>query len=132
MATGAQEREKTSHSSVDGVLVPLSGGRGAGAEKRGLKREKYGSSGIAPAPTSSTGRRGSLLDLSDPLGLMRWADTAGKRSWVVLRVLGGCGVLGAVAFWAFRNWGWAWDWSLGFDEGSERVLGGFGWWESGE
>lgn len=73
---------------------------------------------LVPAFASDSGKEGLVqwrnVDAGDPLGLVRWSELLRRRGWVVLEVVGGFGVLGAVAMWAAR--GWEWD------------LGEGGWW----
>lgn len=57
--------------------------------------------------------RGGLADTNDPLGLVRWTEGARRRGWVAFQVVGGFGVLGAVAVWMARNW----EWELGWEGG---------------
>ena len=52
-------------------------------------------------------------DAGDPLGLVRWSESVRRRGWMAFQILGGFGVLGAVAVWMARNRAWelgAEDW----------------------
>ncbi|KAF2234044.1 hypothetical protein EV356DRAFT_447313 [Viridothelium virens] len=67
-----------------------------------------------------TGRlpRGPIQDARDPLGLLGWADQVGQKGWLVVQVLGGCGIAGALAMWIWRSWGESsnsWFSSVGLD-----------------
>lgn len=67
----------------------------------------------ASASAMDQGRRGNGkndVDSSDPLGLVRWSEMLRRRGWVVLEVVGGFGVLGAVAMWVARGWEWEGEW----------------------
>jgi len=71
---------------------------------------------LVPAASSSSTDDKRLLrqwgnngDVSDPLGLVRWSEMV-RRGWVVLEVVGGFGVLGAVAMWVARGWEWEGEW----------------------
>jgi hypothetical protein len=75
----------------EGSLVPASTD-----EKRLLRQ--WGSNGT------------NDVDGSDPLGLVRWSEMVRRRGWVVLEVVGGFGVLGAVAMWVARGWEWEGEW----------------------
>ena len=63
-------------------------------------------------------KNGSIGDMGDPLGLMRWNDTMKRRGWIAFQLMSGFGVLGAIAVWISRNWGagvestgaWHWGW----------------------
>ena len=48
--------------------------------------------------------RGSVIDPADPLGLMHLRDHIGATGLIALKVVGGCGVLGALVWWAARSW----------------------------
>lgn len=78
----------------------------------------------------SGGRRGKrasmaawpkVLDRRDPLGLLEWDDRLRQRAVVLAKVLGGAGIVGAVAVWVLRTW------SAGFGGGAGG-LGGWGLW----
>ena len=45
-----------------------------------------------------------VIDPRDPLGILSFAQGFRRRGWFALRVAGGCGLLGAMAWWAMRNW----------------------------
>lgn len=46
----------------------------------------------------------SALDPRDPLGVLAFGQRFRRNGWIALRVLGGCGIIGAVAVWTMRNW----------------------------
>ena len=48
--------------------------------------------------------RRPIQDPRDPLGLLRFADRVGQKGWIVVQVLGGCGLAGALAVWIWRSW----------------------------
>ncbi|KAI9687974.1 MAG: hypothetical protein M1820_010372 [Bogoriella megaspora] len=58
-----------------------------------------------------------MADPRDPLGLLGFADRVGQNGWMVVQVIGGCGVAGALAVWFWRSWdsnsggGWEQWWS---------------------
>ena len=45
-----------------------------------------------------------IIDPRDPLGVLAFGQTFSRRGFVLLQVVGGCGLLGAVAYWVVRNW----------------------------
>ncbi|EME48473.1 hypothetical protein DOTSEDRAFT_67494 [Dothistroma septosporum NZE10] len=45
-----------------------------------------------------------IIDPRDPLGVLAFAQTFRRRGFVLLQVVGGCGLIGAVAYWVMRNW----------------------------
>lgn len=60
-----------------------------------------------------------LVNARDPLGLLRWTEAVRRKGWVALQVVGGFGVLGAIAVWMVRSWG------AGADAYSSRT---WAWW----
>ena len=46
----------------------------------------------------------TFTNLADPLGLMRLNETMKTHGWVAIQVIGGVGVLGAVAVWIAKQW----------------------------
>ncbi|EMC94593.1 hypothetical protein BAUCODRAFT_35824 [Baudoinia panamericana UAMH 10762] len=46
----------------------------------------------------------AIIDPRDPLGVLAFSQALGRRGWLALRVAGGCGLIGAVAWWVTRNW----------------------------
>jgi hypothetical protein len=54
----------------------------------------------------------------DPLGLLRWNETMKTRGWMVVQVVSSLGVIGGLALWLAKTWGftsslheWAEGWS---------------------
>lgn len=46
----------------------------------------------------------AIIDPRDPLGVLAFSQTFRRRGWFALQLAGGCGLVGAVAFWVMRNW----------------------------
>lgn len=90
---------------ADGTLVAVSSpGRGRTGKLEGRRRVAH---------HVERGRE-------DPLGLLGVNERVGEAVWVVVRVVSGVGVVGAIAFWAMRGWrgeeGWGVGWEgLGID-----------------
>ena len=72
--------------------------------------------------STRTGSMDYLIDLSltkarDPLGLFKLDEALREKGWVAFQILGGFGILGAMAIWATRSWGAGseiypgWSWS---------------------
>jgi len=86
-----------------------------------------GSAAVIEKRLQSNRWQPSRVDPRDPLGLLEWEERVRRRGLVVLKVLGGCGVVGAVAVWITRSWwsggddglflggGWSWNWFGGWD-----------------
>lgn len=81
--------EKLGECVVDGSLVPLSQTPGFGLREKSLRSHSY-RFGISP---------------QDPLGLVGWVDDLGRRSWVLVQIVGSVGVVGGLALWLARTWG---------------------------
>ena len=57
----------------------------------------------------ATGRLGGdlgIIDPRDPLGVLVFSQALRSRGWFALQVAGGCGLIGAVAWWTWRDSGW--------------------------
>ena len=50
----------------------------------------------------------SAFATNDPLGVLKWNDDIRTRGWVALQVVGSFGVIGGLAVWLARTWGWTW------------------------
>lgn len=94
----------------DGSLVPAGGSSGVEvAEKATMSRR---------AGVSSTSAQFTMLNTRDPLGLLQWDETIRRKGWMAFQVIGGFGVLGAMAVWLIKNYGfgaetcssWNWTW----------------------
>ena len=53
--------------------------------------------------------RRTHMSTGDPLGLLEWRAKLSERGIVVAKVVGGAGIVGAVAVWVMRTWGWGLD-----------------------
>lgn len=90
--------ERLSECVVDGSLVPISqtpGFRSLHTPKE--KRYRAGS--------PSAEYRVAHLSLHDPLGVVGWIDDLGRRGWVLVQIVGSVGVVGGLALWLARTWG---------------------------
>ncbi|PGH02035.1 hypothetical protein AJ80_08929 [Polytolypa hystricis UAMH7299] len=54
----------------------------------------------------------------DPLGLIRWNDDLKRRGWVIVQVIGSVGVVGGLALWVAKAWGFTshnlTEWTVGW------------------
>lgn len=73
------------------------------SKEEGLAVVTLQDDGARPAKGRLGGQLG-VIDPRDPLGLLAFSQTFKKRGFFALQVLGGCGVVGAVAYWVMRNW----------------------------
>ena len=91
----------------DGSLVPV----------RGFEKDMISGRREPMDRSTSTG----LVNARDPLGLLGWNEAVRRRGWIVVQIVGGFGVLGAMAVWMIRNRGagadayssWTWAWWAG-------------------
>ncbi|TKA69478.1 hypothetical protein B0A55_08950 [Friedmanniomyces simplex] len=78
------------------------------------------------SPRPSRGRLGgdiAVIDPRDPLGVLALAQRFRRQGWLALRVAGGCGLLGAMAWWVLRNWAEVQREWLGVGVGAGEVEG---------
>ncbi|EGP92280.1 unnamed protein product [Zymoseptoria tritici ST99CH_1E4] len=45
-----------------------------------------------------------VIDPRDPLGVLSFAQAFRRRGFFALQIVGGCGLVGAVAYWVVKNW----------------------------
>jgi hypothetical protein len=45
-----------------------------------------------------------VIDPRDPLGVLSFAQAFRRQGFFALQIMGGCGLVGAVAYWVMRNW----------------------------
>ncbi|KAK3110737.1 hypothetical protein LTR53_014675 [Teratosphaeriaceae sp. CCFEE 6253] len=69
-------------------------------------------------PRGRLGGDVAVIDPRDPLGVLAFAQGFRRRGWCALRVAGGCGLVGAVAWWLLRNSAEVQRW-FGAGEGAE-------------
>ena len=89
---------------VDGSLVPISQTPGF----RGLHIPSETSSLHAKqrrAGTPPAEYRVAALSPLDPLGVISWIDDFGRRGWALVQIVGSMGVVGGLALWLARTWG---------------------------
>lgn len=61
----------------------------------------------------SRGKLGGEVAVIDPLGILSLGQVFRRQGWIALRVVGGCGFVGAVAWWVLRNWAEVQEWVSG-------------------
>lgn len=44
--------------------------------------------------------------IHDPLGLLRWQEAMRAKGWIALQIIGSFGVVGGLALWTAKTWGW--------------------------
>lgn len=89
----------------DGSLVPI---RGLSVDGQSDKETI-----LTKSHTSATY---GYVNSRDPIGLLKWSEALRKRGWIAFQVVGGFGVLGAMAIWivkslnngsdAYMSWTW--------------------------
>lgn len=84
---------------VDGTLVPVDPNVAMSQQPKGT--------GVLykPAIGDGTRRHFAIANPHDPLGLLQLNETVKRRGWVAVQVVGSFGVIGALAMWLARSWG---------------------------
>ena len=104
--------ERLSECVVDGTLLPLSQTPGFCAFQSPLENGSQ-SLTIRRRDGRNIQYRVANLAPNDPLGLIRWNDDLRRRGWILVQVIGSFGVVGGLALWIARTWGFP---SQGFSE----------------
>lgn len=95
--------ERLSECVLDGSLVPISKTPGfCGLHVPSGEAHPPGLHTIRPPPPGSYK---VALNHHDPLGVVGWIDDLGRRSWVLVQIVGSVGVVGGLAYWLARTWG---------------------------
>ena len=89
-------------------------------ECQGKELAKFDEQGTLKEGNTSTSRktrkkphwRDSIIDPDDPLGLIRWQVKMRRRGWIAFQLVGGLGIIGAVAVWAWRTWNASYEQAL--------------------
>ncbi|CAK4028498.1 hypothetical protein DOTSEDRAFT_67494 [Lecanosticta acicola] len=72
--------------------------------------EKFDNQALVSTKDGTRPARGRLggdlgvIDPTDPLGVLAFGQIFRRRSVFVLQIVGGCGLIGAVAYWVVKNW----------------------------
>lgn len=94
-------------------------GTGGSDEKALIARNDDGGAvGSSSQQRPTRGKLGGEIAVIDPLGILSLGQIFRRQSWFVLRVAGGCGFVGAVAWWVLRNWAEVQEWFGGGAGGS--------------
>jgi len=104
--------ERLSECVVDGTLLPLTQTPGFCGFQNPLENRNQ-SLTIRTGDGRSVKYRVANLTPHDPLGLIRWNDDLKRRGWKLVQVIGSFGVVGGLALWIARTWGFP---SQGFPE----------------
>lgn len=92
--------ERLNECVIDGSLVPVT--QTAGDQHGGSLKAMRSGSG------SGGGQKYRVAGISahDPLGVVGWIDDIGRRGWILVQIVGSVGVVGGLALWAARSWGY--------------------------
>ena len=87
-------------------------GTGASGDEKALisARHDDGDDARDSQHRPTRGKLGGGIAVIDPLGILSLGQIFRRQSWFVVRVAGGCGFVGAVAWWVLRNWVEAQEW----------------------
>ncbi|PGH09360.1 hypothetical protein GX51_00803 [Blastomyces parvus] len=116
---------------ADGTLLPITQTPGFTHHPRARWAAKGdgGSGGSGSETVTVPGPDGRpvqyrVADMSssrDPLGLIRWNDDMKRTGWVVIQVIGSVGVVGGLALWVAKAWGFTAqgfaEWNVGWFSG---------------
>lgn len=94
----------------DGSLVPASRSSGVEVAEKATVSRRPG--------VTNTFVQFSMLNTRDPLGLLKWDEAIRRKGWMAFQVIGGFGVLGAMAVWLIKHYtlgadtcsSWNWTW----------------------
>lgn len=89
-------------------------GAGPSDEKKALvarTTEAAVTTGTEQRPTR--GKIAGDIAVIDPLGILSLGQLFRRRGWYALRIAGGAGLVGAVAWWVLRNWAEVQEWFVG-------------------
>ncbi|KAF2486675.1 hypothetical protein BDY17DRAFT_245502 [Neohortaea acidophila] len=81
------------------------------SEKAIISSSGNGNTSLTSRPPK--GRLGGdlgIIDPSDPLGVLAFAQAFKRRGWFALQIAGTCGALGAAMWWMARNWAELQEW----------------------
>jgi hypothetical protein len=104
--------ERLSECVVDGTLLPLTQTPGFCGFQT-LSENGNQSLTIRTGDGRNIKYRVASLAPHDPLGLIKWSDDLKRRGWILVQVIGSFGVVGGLALWIARTWGFP---SEGFSE----------------
>jgi septin family protein len=99
--------------------------------------QQYGEPAEPHESRPTRGKLGGEIAVIDPLGILSLGQIFRRQSWFMLRVAGGCGLVGAVAWWVLRNWAEVQEWFGGGSGGMGSMAASpiavpapqKGWWE---
>ncbi|KAK2807553.1 hypothetical protein FQN50_005421 [Emmonsiellopsis sp. PD_5] len=104
----------------DGTLLPIS--QTPGFPRFRTNADGQGESVIVRRPDGQKVRyRVAEISSVDPLGLIRWNDDIKRRGWILVQVIGSVGVVGGLALWIAKAWGFTShgvsEWNMGWLSG---------------
>ena len=108
------ERRRYKQMYVDATSDWTSNSAAECSEKPDLSQSLVTTSGTRPAKGRLGGDLG-IIDPRDPLGVLAFGEAFRRRGWFALQIAGGCGLIGAVAWWVVRNWVEVQEW-VGFGQ----------------
>ncbi|OAX78376.1 hypothetical protein ACJ72_07317 [Emergomyces africanus] len=104
---------------ADGTLLPIT--QTSGFPPSVLKRRGETVTVLGPDGQPIKYRVTDMSSLRDPLGLIQWKDDVRRTGWVLMQVIGSMGVVGGLALWVAKAWGFTSqdfaEWNVGWLSG---------------
>lgn len=89
---------------IDGTLVPIQ--QTPGFPGWDVDTDKHSGAIVVRTSNGQTAKyRLTKLNPEDPLGLVRWNEDLRRRGWAIVQVVGSFGVVGGLALWLAKLWG---------------------------
>ncbi|KAI9737075.1 MAG: hypothetical protein M1834_000665 [Cirrosporium novae-zelandiae] len=104
---------------MDGTIVPVRRFQGPGSV---VSDNGFGIGMAKNGAIFGINARNGLMNPMDPLGLLQWDECLKQRGLLALEIIGSFGIIGGLAFWLAKSWGWTsqgnlaeWHWLGGTD-----------------
>jgi len=88
----------------DGTIVPLSQARESSFANDSGSLVKQGTYSRRRRHRHVEGSFGDGVNPHDPLGLLQLNEEMKRRAWFALRLVGGVGIFGGIAYWFTKGW----------------------------
>ena len=98
--------EKLGECVADGTLVPISQTPGFPGFDGTVEKDRDGRN-LTVQTQDGRCLKYQIMGISaqDPLGVLRWNDDLTRRGWAAIQVIGSVGIMGGLALWMAKAWG---------------------------